>query len=432
VALGTYALVLFVFPSDMVLRVLGGQGYVAGLVAMVLFVAWAASCLLGAHDPALVRHPTRGAVVYFAITSLLCWSLTPFHELTATQQLAADRWILMVAATAGVVLVAAEGLTTTEALMTVLRMAVLGGAFCASVALLQWLAAVDLSGYIRQSLPGFSVDTSFNVYQARGALQRVFGTAMHPIELGVIAGMMLPLAIVVAVYDRSRGNVRRWSPVVLTALAVPASVSRSAVLATLVTTVVLVVSLPPRGRLTALVFVPVGALTVGLARPGYLRTLAGFVGAGSNDTSVATRLDDYPLVRQLVSEHPWFGFGPGTYIPDNLIDVLDNQYLKSAIEMGLVGVTGLVAYFFVPVLTALSARRRSRDPQLRAVAGALAGAGLAGALCAFTFDALSFNMFVGFQSLIVGCSGACWVMSRQESVVPRAGDHQHEGALQWT
>ena len=53
--------------------------------------------------------------------------------------------------------------------------------------------------------------------------------------------------------------------------------------------------------------------------------------------------------------------GSGTYIPDNLIDVLDNQYFKGAIELGLAGITGLVAYFVVPVLTALSARHRSRD-----------------------------------------------------------------------
>ncbi len=413
--LGTYAVTLFVFPSDLVLRFVGGQGYVAGLIALLLFVLWAAAVLTGAHDPLAIRHPTRAAVAYFAVASLVCWALTPFHGLSGAQQLAADRWILMLAGTAGVVLVAAEGLRRLSDLVTVLRMAVYGAAFCALVAVLQWVLTIDLSGVIRQMLPGFTVDTTLNVWEARGALQRVFGTAMHPIELGVVAGMMLPLAVVLAVHDRPRGALARWVPVVLIGLAIPASVSRSAVLASLVSCVVLVLSLPARARVTALVLLPASAFALGIARPGYLRTLAEFIGAGSADTSVSSRLDDYPTVARLVAEHPWFGLGGGTYLPADLLAVLDNQYLKSAIELGLVGTTGLLVYLVVPALTALGARRRSRDPLLRALAGALAGAGLAGAVCAATFDAFSFNMFVGVQALVTGCAGACWVLSRHEA-----------------
>lgn len=425
--LGTYVLALFVFPSNLVLRIVGGQGYVAGLIAMLLFAAWAASCIVGAHDPFTVRHPTRGAVAYLAVTSFVCWSLTPLHGLDATQRLAADRWIMMLAGITGVVLVTAEGIGSVTALLKVLRLAVYGAAFCAVVALLQWLLTIDLSGVIRQSLPGFTVDKTVSVYEARGALQRVFGTTMHPIELGVVAGMMLPVAIAVALHDRGGSGVRRWLPVVLIATSVPASVSRSGVLAAAISCVVLMLAMPARQRVTALLLLPVGAFALGIARPGYLRTLAEFVGAGANDTSVSTRLEDWPLVVQLVGEHPWFGNGPGTYIPDNLIDVLDNQYFKSAIEMGLLGMTGLVAYFTVPVLTALSARHRSRDPRLRTIAGALAGSALAAAVCAYTFDALTFNMFVGVQAFVAGCAGACWVISGRETPAPE--DHATPSGL---
>jgi O-antigen ligase len=414
-ALGIYVIALFVFPSDLVLRVIGGQGYVAGLIGMLLFAAWAGSCVLGAHDPFAVRHPTRGALACLTAVSLICWAASSLRGVTAAQQLAADRWIMMLVVIAGVVLVTAEGIGTVDALVTILRLAVLGAAFCAFVAILQWLLTVDLSGVIRASLPGFSVDQSITVYEARGALQRVFGTAMHPIELGVVEGMMLPIAIVVAVYDKARDPLRRWFPVLLIATAIPASVSRSAVLAAVVSCLVLVLSLPARPRLTALVAFPVGAFVLAIARPGYLSTLVEFAGAGSSDSSIATRLSDWPLVVRLVESHPWLGSGGGTYLPDNLIDVLDNQYFKSGIELGLFGLTGLLAYFLVPVLTALSARLRSRDPRLRTIAAALAGAALAGAVCAYTFDALSFNMFVGLQAFVAGCAGACWILARRES-----------------
>ncbi|SFN98962.1 O-antigen ligase [Geodermatophilus obscurus] len=417
-ALGLYVVTLFVFPSDLVIRVVGGQGYVAGLVSLALLAAWATSSLLGAHDPLRVRHPTRGALAYLAVTSLVCWALTPFHGLTPVQQLAADRWILMVAGFAGVVLVAAEGLRSAGSVLTVLRVTVLGAAFCAVVAILQWLFTFDLSGVIRLYTPGFSTDNLYSAYQARGALQRVTGTTLHPIELGVVAGMVLPLAVTVAMYDTARSAARRWTPVVVIGLAIPASVSRSAVLAVLVAVVVLIVAMPARPRVTALLFLPVGAFVIALARPGYMRTLAEFIGAGEDDSSVASRLSDIPMVQRLVAEHPWTGTGGGTFLPANALDILDNQYYKSAVEMGLLGMTGVLAWFLVPIVTALVARARSRDPLLRALASALAGSGLAAALCVATFDGFSFSMFAGLHALVVGCSGACWLVAGRETRQP--------------
>ncbi len=425
VVLSVYAVALFVFPSDMVLRVVGGQGFVAGLLALGLLAGYAVAVLLGAHNPLAVRHPTRAALAWFAVTSLFCWALTPFQGLTETQQLSADRWIMFVAASAGVVLVAAEGLRTRRALLVVLRWIVAGGTFCAFTAVLQWVFTIDLSAPIRQSLPGFSVNSLYSVYQSRGALQRVTGTTLHPIELGVVAGMLLPLALALALHDTGRSGFRRWVPVLLIGLAIPASVSRSAVLAVAVAVTVFVVCLPARPRVSALVFVPVGALVVVLARPGYIRTLLSFIGAGSDDASVAARLDDYPMVQRLVAERPWFGSGGGTFMPPNALDILDNQYLKGIIELGVVGMTGLIAWFLVPVVTALAARRRSQDPALRSIAAALAGAVLAGAVAGATFDSLSFNTYAAVHALLVGCTGACWVLAGRERLALTTSDPTH-------
>ena len=90
---------------------------------------------------------------------------------------------------------------------------------------------------------------------------------------------------------------------------------------------------------------------------------------------MATRLIDYPRVERIIHEAPWLGHGGGTYLPDNVFDILDNQYLKTGIELGLIGMVVLAAFFLVPVVVALVARRRSRDPELRVLCAALAGAG---------------------------------------------------------
>ena len=67
--------------------------------------------------------------------------------------------------------------------------------------------------------------------------------------------MLLPLAIYLAIYDTERSARRRWAPVGLIALAIPASVSRSAVISVAVALGVLVVLMPARtaaGRTLAL------------------------------------------------------------------------------------------------------------------------------------------------------------------------------------
>ena len=81
------------------------------------------------------------------------------------------------------------------------------------------------------------------------------------------------------------------------------------------------------------------------------------------------------------------------------MDILDNQFLKTAVELGLIGVVALAAYFLVPMISALVARRRSRDPEFRLLCAALAGAALAAAVCSVTLDSLSFPMFTSVYAL---------------------------------
>jgi O-antigen ligase len=120
------------------------------------------------------------------------------------------------------------------------------------------------------------------------------------------------------------------------------------------------------------------------------------------------------LVERLVHEQPWFGRGGGTWIPENPLDNFDNQYLKTAVELGLVGVVALLALFIVPLIGALLARQRSDSPELRMLCAALAGATLAALVCSATFDSLSFPMFAGVFALVIGLVGATFRLSEGE------------------
>ena len=99
------------------------------------------------------------------------------------------------------------------------------------------------------------------------ALNRVAGTAIHPIELGVVAGMLLPLAIYLAIFDTDRSARSRWLPVVLIGVAISTSVSRSAIIAAGMALAVLVVLMPARRRLVALGAVPIAVLGAFMSAP---------------------------------------------------------------------------------------------------------------------------------------------------------------------
>lgn len=162
---------------------------------------------------------------------------------------------------------------------------------------------------------------------------------------------------------------------------------------------------------------------------GLIGTLATFFSIGGSDSSIQYRLHDYPLVERVWSEAPWFGHGGGTYLPNMAIDPMDffdNQYLGTLVDLGTVGFFALLVFLVGPAVTALVARRRTRDAELRILCGALAGSGFAAAACSVTFDSLSFPMFVNVYALVIGLTGACWRLSRSPS-----GPHHQPTVPAW-
>ncbi len=405
-----FAVALFVFPSDMVIRPIGATGSVASLVALFALLAWSLATALGLHRPREAWHPVRCTLVALWLVSLVSYTLMNRAQRSGIEVLAGDRWLLQLAAMSGVVVVAAEGLQSLEQIKRVLRALVWGGAFCGVVAGMQYWMRVDITPVLR-SLPGFSQNADNRAILFRGSVARVTGTAIHPIELGVVAGMLLPLALYLAIHDRGRS--RRWIPVAAIMIAIPVSVSRSAVLSVALGVGLFIVLLPVVHRAIAFAAVPLAFLGVFMLTPGIIGNLRSFFLAGSSDRSISTRVGDYSLVERLVHQAPLFGRGGGTYLPANGLEIFDNQYLKTAVELGLVGLFVLAAYLLVPLVAALICRSSSDHPSVRCLAGALAGSALAAAACSAAFDSFSFPMFTGVQALVAGLVGATWRVSHR-------------------
>jgi hypothetical protein len=412
--LQAFAVVLMVFPSDYVLKAVGADGYLAALLAYFLFLAWIAATLFGQHNPLGQRHPVRVALCALWLASLVSYALIDRGLLTSAELESADRWMMQLAGVSGVILVAAEFLRSMEDVRRVLRALTWGAAFCGLVAGLQFWLKTDITPYLH--LPGFSLNQAAagNVgIGDRGGVNRVPGTATDPIELGVTAGMLLPVAIYMAIYDKGRSAASRWTPVLFITVGIAASVSRSAILAVAVSMGVFVAALPPAKRMSAFATIPLAVAGVFMTAHGLIGTLTAYFLAGTSDSSVAHRVNNYPFVEQMVRKAPWFGIGGGAYIAPDTLHILDNQYLTTAIELGLVGLVALTFFMIWPALAALVARLRTTNPELRVLCAALAGGELAAALGSATFDSLSFPMFVNVQALLAGVIGAAWLLVRR-------------------
>jgi O-antigen ligase len=410
--LQVFAIALMVLPSDYVFKAIGADGYAAALVSYLMLLAWIAATLFGLHNPFPLKYPVRITVAVLWVVSLASYLLMNHTMLSGTQLASADRWLMELAGISGVVLVAAECLNSLADVQRVLRALTWGGAFCGVVAALQFKGGVDLTRYLK--LPGFALNavaaTNAGI-GSRGGESRVPGTATDPIELGVVAGILLPIAAYLVMHDTERPQWQRIVPFIGIALAVPASVSRSGVIAVVVSISVLIVLLPPVKRLKGLAAIVPSLAVVFVAAHGLIGTLASYFLAGTSDSSVTHRTSNYPYVEQLVRHAPWLGQGGGTYIPSSQVNILDNEYLTTAIQLGVLGVLALGFFLVWPAVAALVARTRTTDRSLRDLCAALAGAEFAAVICSATFDSFSFPMFVNVQALVAGLCGAVWMLS---------------------
>jgi O-antigen ligase len=328
--------------------------------------------------------------------------------------------MILLVVLAGVILTANDGVDTVAGVRKVGQGLLLGCAFSSLVAMSAYFAHVPVVDFLRTVLPGFEDNSDYLAFEARGALDRVAGTALHPIEFGAVAALTIPLAMSRLMLPRRRLAVP-LAVVGVIVLAIPMSVSRSAILGLAVALLVYIPLHRPQERLVLALAAPIGIGAVALSAPGYIATIRDTVLGSGTDASVLSRLVDYREVAERFREHPWMGSGIGSYVPRDSIEILDNQYLKSLIEVGGLGMLAVLAFLALPAFLALAVRRRSRDPVIRELATALAAGCVANLVLCGTFDAFSFPTYTCTYAVMVGMIGACWRIAYAEPRAPLHG-----------
>ena len=399
-ALTVYVCILTAIPSPLVFAPLGAAGTPAQILGMLLLLWWCAEWFAQDHRLLGRRTPVRGAMLVFAVCCLVSYFVAATRPIDAVELRAADRALLSLCAWLGVVLTLADSVGSLARLRMLLRRMVTAVGAVAALGIIQFTTAQSWTN--RLVLPGLTLNTDLANVSGRAGFVRPAGTATHPIEFGVVLTMALPLALHFAAHDATRPLLRRyWAPALI-ALAIPLSISRSAILGGAMAMVVLLPSWPVTRRRRVYGLMALLGMAVYVAVPGLLGTLQGLFLGIKGDDSARSRTDSYAIVGEFLARSPLFGRGLGTFLP--AYRILDNQLLGTAIELGAVGLLSLGAVLAITMRSAITVKRWAAS---EADLGQSLAAGVAaGSISLATFDALSFPMAAGVLFLLVGSVAA--------------------------
>ena len=263
----------------------------------------------------------------------------------------------------------------------------------------------------------------------RFGLNRAEASFGHPIELGVVLAMVLPLGVALGF-----GSGRRWwVPTLFLAVGVMSTASRTPI-TTLVAVLLVLVWLRPGDVKRLLPFALPLIVVVKLAAPGSIATLknsffpeGGLVAEQSRYYRTADPMLAGGRLLQLgpmlneASRTPLLGQGfatrqSGFDNPLRNAPILDNQWLGLLLELGIVGVIGWAMLFVGAARRLGRASRRRAGPEGWLAAG-LAASIVGFGVALFTFDGFGFIQATFILWILISLAGSLLLSDADEVVV---------------
>ncbi|GAA2743205.1 hypothetical protein GCM10009868_16070 [Terrabacter aerolatus] len=413
--------VLYLVPENYVLvgplKSVGNPALLGGLAALTLWGAGRVLALIVARP----SHPIRWTIFGYVVVSGVSLAAAMMRPVTAAEAAGSTRAIFPLLAMIGIAILACDGLASVGEVSKVLQRIVWVGGGAALIGIMEFFSA-SFNYRTVMKVPIFTTNTEI-INGQRSGFQRVDGAAAHPIEYAVALAALVPLAVHFAIHGKTR-RARHTSiaSLALILAVVPMTVSRSGILAIVVGLVVYGATLAPRMRFNFAVLGVAGLLAFSFVVPGLLGTIRSLITVGSADPSISGRTEDYAKIPSLLDGHWIFGRGLGTFQPLQYF-YLDNQYLGSLIEGGLLVLTALILLYIAGMGCARGARRRLTDVHERSLCQAMLASVAALAASSGTYDELSFYQTGFLLFLLLGCIGAVWSYAKDRtaaSVGPRA------------
>lgn len=403
--LGLFVALLFLVPARLVVPGFGAAGSPASLLGLVLLSLLVIDRLgyRAVDRPVSAMNPVAVALLLYAGWLLLSWAIGRTNALSTLVGSNSDRKLITMASLAGVTWFIMDRVRSVRDVLWLLDVTLKCSMFMCTVGLVQFYLGFDpiewvrIPGLVNNQVGSATVDT-------RSIFNRPFGTALHPIEFGVVAASLIPIA-----WWRARTG-KSWHRVALALLALSAmvSISRSAVLAAAVGIGVVFLGSSWRTRLNLMVGSVVFVFIAGSVIPGLVGTLRSMFSYTGTDPSIQARVERTPAVLHLIAENRWIGRGFGTFtIEEDLL--LDNEIQAMAIETGVLGVAIFVG--LLVTVTWASQIPRETEAELDGLGTALLASILAVSISFYTFDAFFYRILMGLFFQNMALVGVLWKLS---------------------
>jgi O-antigen ligase len=408
--LSWYVFLIMIVPAWLVFSPIGSAGQPSTIFALILFVWYIVTWLHPATSAEGTRQPVRLGIVVFGCAVIAAYVSANRSAMSPSVSDSANSGLTFLAGWVGVLLLAADGIDSIDRLRSLLRRVVLCATTMAALAIAQYFTGLNAVQYI--VIPGLVTRADSADVVSFDQLSRVAATTLHPIELSVVLAMALPFAVHQARYAPPGRSVMRWAQVALIGLALPMTISNTAVVVVAAVAVVMLPSWSRRDRRIAYAVIAAAGWFIWITLPGLTEAFRTLIFGVTTSSSTTSRTSAFAMSAPFIAQHPWLGVGFGTFYSQDYF-YTDDQYLLSLIEIGVVGLLALVILFASGWISARRARQASIDPQTRDLAQCLAAAVAVSAVSFATFDTLSFPVAAGLTFFFIGCSGAILRLARE-------------------
>ena len=314
-------------------------------------------------------------------------------------------------------------LTTRRQLDTALSLLVGGMAVVAALSLVEYRTGFNVFAHLDRIIPGLvKTDQLTRQDVERLGQLRVYGSAQHPIALGAAFVLLLPFTI----YLARRRRAWLWAGALLF-LGAMATLSRTAVVMIAVT--VLVFAMLRTAWLVGVVkrfwpwLIP-AVIAFHFVLPGTIGTFkdlffpqGGLVAEQSKGTVGSNRGASFHAGLKIVDGNAALGIGYGTRIvegPGQNSFITDDQWVASAMEIGLVG-TAVLSWLFLRSFWVFQSAAARDQTDLGFFFTAVAAAPLSFAVGMIFYDALSFIQVTVLLIMLLALGSAALGLDKRES-----------------
>lgn len=319
--------------------------------------------------------------------------------------------------------------TTRQRVDLLIKLLVAGGAVVALGAIYESRTGYNVFDHWAEVVPvlTYEEDAQRAEEMLRAGNVRVYGSSQHPIALAAALAMLVPLGVYLAVTLRKR---RWWAATVLVGLGAMATISRTGVIMLVVFGLVFLWLRRRETMRMAPLLLP-ALVVVYVAVPGALGSLyGGFFGHGLKGTLTEQqesvkyaelqsdgRLADIAPTLEETAKQPLLGQGYGSRVAGVNARLLDNQWLLTLVETGLLG---FAAWFWVFKRSIGRLKRAAKtDTTARGwLCVALAASIYSFAVGMLTYDAFSFVQVTFFLIILLGITAVVLSLPSDEQDTP--------------